>query len=107
MRELERAQAFTRKMMYDETTSSHGGVKDGSVARANAVVVLSDLVPVDDIPESGNVLRATVLVLEVVGMLPYIEAKDGGSGLFDNTGHEGILLVLGGGDEKLTIGTDR
>lgn len=43
------------------------------------------------------------MVLEIVGMFPNIQAKDWGTSLIDDTSHEGILLVLCGGDEKLTI----
>jgi len=37
---------------------------------------LIDLVPVDGVPPGGEVLWAAVLVLEVVGVLPDIVAKD-------------------------------
>lgn len=33
--------------------------------------------PVDHVPEGADVLRPAVLVLEVVGVLPHVEAEDG------------------------------
>src|SRR4028118_24846 len=38
------------------------------------VVSSCDLLPVDDVPEGVYVLRAAVLVLEVVGVLPHVQA---------------------------------
>src|SRR6266851_297825 len=40
------------------------------------VVATADLVPVHDVPEGVDVLRPPVLVLEVVGVLPDVEAED-------------------------------
>jgi very-short-patch-repair endonuclease len=38
-------------------------------------VAAGDLFPVDDVPERVDVVRATVLVLEVVGVLPDVDAQ--------------------------------
>ncbi len=47
--------------------------QDGSAARAaNAV---GDLGPVDDVPPRVDVVRAPVLVLQVVGVLPHVDAE--------------------------------
>lgn len=43
---------------------------------AVSVVVLDDLVPVDDIPPGVYVVRTSVLVLQVVGVLPNVQAQD-------------------------------
>lgn len=102
--ELQKAQPFID--ISQDTTSSHGSIKDGGVTSADAVEVLCNLVPVYDVPEGGNILRAAVLVLEVVRMFPDVQAKDWGTGVLDDTGHEGILLILSGGDEKLTVRSD-
>src|SRR5262249_55063028 len=37
---------------------------------------LVDLSPVDDIPPCGDVVGASVLVLEVIGVLPHVETED-------------------------------
>src|SRR5205807_9032280 len=37
---------------------------------------LLDLVPVDRVPPRVDVIRAAVLVLEIVGVLPHVEADD-------------------------------
>src|SRR5439155_7537568 len=41
------------------------------------LVAAVDLVPVDDVPERLDVLGPPVLVLEVVGVLPHVQAEDG------------------------------
>ena len=43
-------------------------------------VARRDFGPVDDVEEGRNVVGATVLVLQVVGVLPNVEAENGGSG---------------------------
>ena len=47
------------------------------LAGGSVGVVLADLVPVDDVVEGGDVLGAAVLVLEVVGVLPDVDACSG------------------------------
>ena len=39
-------------------------------------IVGAHLTPVYDIPESADIIRAPVLVMEIVGMLPYVDAED-------------------------------
>ena len=34
-----------------------------------------DLVPVNQLPEGGKVVGATVLVVEIVGVFPYVEGE--------------------------------
>src|SRR5215213_7069356 len=41
-----------------------------------AVVPATDVGPVDDIPPGGEIVGATVLVLEIVGVLPHVAAQD-------------------------------
>src|SRR3954451_20448742 len=45
---------------------------------ARLLVALADLVPVHDVPPRLEVVRALVLVLEVVGVLPDVDAEQGG-----------------------------
>src|SRR5687767_8937287 len=42
------------------------------------VVAARDLRPVDDVPPGGDVVRPAVLVLQVVGVLPDVDAEDRG-----------------------------
>jgi hypothetical protein len=38
--------------------------------------LLLDLLPVHHMPPIGNIFRSLVVVLEIIGMFPYIEACD-------------------------------
>src|SRR5579885_3322733 len=58
----------------------------------------SNLVPVDNIPPCRQVLGATVLILEVVGMLPDVIAHDGILAL-----HQRAILVSGGSHLELAV----
>ena len=46
------------------------------VSSARLVEAPGDLVPVDDVPPRGEVVRAAVLVVEVVGVLPDVDAEE-------------------------------
>mmetsp|Transcript_27870 Transcript_27870/g.47333 ORF Transcript_27870/g.47333 Transcript_27870/m.47333 type:complete len:270 (-) Transcript_27870:98-907(-) len=59
----------------------------------NISIVLRNLVPVDNIPPVGYILWTTVLVLEVVSMLPDIKAKNGEHYLISYSLHQWIVLV--------------
>ena len=63
---------------------------------------MADLLPVDNIPEGCDVLRPAVVVLQVVGMLPYIQAQDGNGWVISHL-HEWVVLVGGGGDNELAV----
>ena len=39
-------------------------------------VVRCHRIPVDHVPESGDVVRTTVLIVQVVGMLPHVQTQD-------------------------------
>src|SRR2546423_1936689 len=52
------------------------------------LVALGDGLPVDGVEPGGDVVRALVLVLEVVGVLPDVHAEDRGHAL-----HVGAVLV--------------
>mmetsp|Transcript_4887 Transcript_4887/g.8111 ORF Transcript_4887/g.8111 Transcript_4887/m.8111 type:complete len:288 (-) Transcript_4887:25-888(-) len=67
-----------------------------------ALIVVGHLGPVDNLPEVGHVLGAAVLVLEVVGVLPHIQAQDGLHGV-GGAFHERVILVGGAADAKLAI----
>src|SRR5690606_36319563 len=57
-----------------------------------------NLVPVDDVPPCGDVVRPAVLVLEVVGVLPHVEAQDGRVAV-----HDGRVLVGRAGHRELAV----
>src|SRR5437764_9676198 len=59
------------------------------------LVILADLGPVDHVPPRRDVLRPAVLVLEVVGMFPDVEAEDRRAPL-----HERAVLVGRGLDAQ-------
>mmetsp|Transcript_918 Transcript_918/g.1904 ORF Transcript_918/g.1904 Transcript_918/m.1904 type:complete len:210 (-) Transcript_918:257-886(-) len=59
------------------------------------LVVLGHFRPVDDLPPGGDVLRPAVLILEVVGMLPHVNAHDRDEPI---AVHERVVLVGGGHD---------
>jgi hypothetical protein len=55
--------------------------------------VLGNLVPVYDVPPGAYVLRSTVLVFQVISVLPNIQTKDWEFDFVGNTLHERIVLV--------------
>src|SRR5205807_2153902 len=58
-----------------------------------AIEPLFRLVPADDVPPGGDIVWPAVLILEVIGVLPYIQADDR---IF--AFHDRAVLVGGGGD---------
>src|SRR5687768_8464337 len=61
-----------------------------------------DGVPVDGIPPRGDVVRTTVLVLQVVGVLPDVEAQKRFLAF-----HQRTVLVRGALDHQLAAGIDQ
>src|SRR5262249_32570867 len=57
---------------------------------------LLDFLPVHDAPPGRDVVGAAVLILEVIGVLPNVEAHDGNLAF-----HHGAVLIRGGGDFEL------
>src|SRR6478672_3083271 len=57
---------------------------------------LGDIGPVDDVPPGPNVVRTTVLILEIVRVLPDIASQQRGL-----AGHERGILVRGALDGQL------
>lgn len=58
--------------------------------------------PIDAIQQCGNVICAAVLVIEVIGVFPNVDAQEGaalGRRVHD-VHHEGVVLVGGGCHEK-------
>jgi hypothetical protein len=66
------------------------------------VKTLFYLIPVNNGEEGFYVVRAAVLVVEVVGVLPDVEAEDGGSLHVGNV-HQGVVLVRGRGNGEVTV----
>ena len=63
-----------------------------------------DLVPIHQGPPGLDVVRPAVLILEVVGVLPDVEAQQRRSPLDAGQIHQGVVLVGGAGDGELAIG---
>ena len=63
---------------------------------------LGDLLPVHHFPPGREVIWATVLVLQVVRVLPNITAQDRCSAASD-TGHERVVLIGGGADIQFSV----
>src|SRR5438132_13232511 len=59
---------------------------------------LGDFGPVDDVIEGVDVIGTPVLVVEVIGMFPDVDAEKGGSPL-----REGAVLVGGALDDQLPL----
>src|SRR5690606_18977264 len=67
------------------------------------LVAGSNLVPVDDVPPGGDVVGAPVLILEVISVLPHIEAEDGGIAVH----HRRVLVGRAGDGELSVFGDDK
>ena len=53
----------------------------------------ADFVPVHNVPPCGNVVGATVLVVEVIGVFPDVNAQDRRAFTIHQTAHQWIVLV--------------
>src|SRR5699024_4044507 len=62
--------------------------------------------PVDHVEERGDVVRPTVLVLQVVRVLPHVQAQDRGVARTDVL-HQRIVLVGAVLDRELALGIHR
>ena len=61
-------------------------------------------VPVHDVPPRGDIVGALVLVFEVVGVLPDIEAEQRRAFTTgDSLAHDGVVLIGGGDDLQLAL----
>ena len=54
----------------------------------------SDPIPIYNLPKRRNVLGATVVVIEVVGVLPDVDPQNGKHRHASPPVHEGVILVL-------------
>ena len=59
-------------------------------------VSIGNCVPVDNVPESADIVRASILVVQVVGVFPDIETKNGSASF-----HQGAVLVGGAFHDQL------
>src|SRR5262245_52660952 len=65
-------------------------------------VVLRDGVPIDHIPKGSDVIRPTVLILQIVGMFPNVEAEDRLIAAAASSGsHDRAILVRGAFNDEL------
>src|SRR5690606_8201206 len=70
---------------------------------AGSLVATLDLGPVDHLEERGDVVRAAVLVLQVVRVLPHVQAQDRGVARADVL-HQRVVLVGGVLHGHLAVG---
>src|SRR6266567_1572915 len=71
-------------------------------------VVLRHFGPVDDVPDRLQIIRATILVFEIVGVFPNIHAQDGFAFTAgDGSAHERAVLVGGGNNLQSAIADDQ
>src|SRR4029453_666979 len=73
----------------------------GRTTLLRALQVLRDLVPVNDVPPRFQVVRAAVLIVEVVRVLPDVDAEDRRLPI-----HERAVLVGGTQDLELALRSD-
>lgn len=65
-----------------------------------------DLIPIDDVPEGVDVIRTSVLIIQVIGVFPDIESEDGGvAAVPECRAHEGAVLIGGAGDLEGSVGS--
>src|SRR5437868_15173498 len=64
-------------------------------------VIFGRLGPIDDVPPSRQIVRAAILVLEVIGVLPNVAAKDRPVAF-----HQGVVLIESRNDLQLPAFVD-
>src|SRR5690606_12864627 len=74
-------------------------------AAARSLVAALHLGPVDHLEESRDVVRAAVLVLQVVRVLPHVQAQDRGVARA-NVLHQRVVLVGSVFHQELAVGVD-
>jgi len=59
--------------------------------------------PIDLIEQCRNIVRASVLIVQVIGVLPNIDSQEWASlsGAGDNARHKGVVLIGRGGHNQL------
>ena len=70
------------------------GASKVGLGLTSVVEGLGDFVPIHDFPPSSQIVRPTVLVFEVIGVLPNIAAQNRGLATADSR-HQGVVLVGG------------
>lgn len=80
--------------------SALGFFESLALALKRFLVIFLDSVPVNNVPDSFEVIGATVLVEEVIGVLPDVHTEDGGAGAFCDAFHERVILVGSGADAQ-------
>src|ERR1700722_803367 len=60
--------------------------------------VFSNLLPVNRIPPSFKIFGAPILIFQIVGVFPDVQAEESFSAV-----HDGIVLIRGGSDGELAI----
>ena len=78
------------------------GPLEAGCSYIGSVVPLGYLVPVDNVEEGRYIVGSSVLIVQVIGMLPDIEPEDGSALMIGNI-HQRIVLVGSGSDEQLIV----
>src|SRR3954453_19836479 len=71
---------------------------DSASPAARCLVTTVHCIPVDHVPPGGEVVRSAVLVLQVVGVFPYVVAEDREVAV-----RQGVVLVGGADDRELAV----
>ena len=96
----EKTPAYKQRLAFFDDLKIHG------FSKHRLIKPHRHFLPIDDIEKGRNVVRAFVLVLQVIGVFPHIEAEDGGASLFHRAEHQRIVLIRRGADEQTFVFAD-
>src|SRR5205823_14605631 len=90
-----------RRPALEEAKPQAAGSGSSFLARFRFAIALRDGAPVHHVPPGIDVVGTLVLIFQVVGMLPDVDAEDGRLAV-----HEGAILVRRAEDLQLAVGED-
>src|SRR5258708_29322178 len=64
--------------------------------------MFGNFIPVDDLPEGAKIVGAFVLIFQIIGVFPNVDAQDR-SALYFGYIHQWVVLVGGGRDLQLSV----
>lgn len=82
---------------------TRGRLAEGCLLQGGEVIGLG-LRPIDYRPDGFEVIGAAVLIVEIIGVFPDVDAKDWGA--FDSGdcfAHQGVILICGGADFEFSV----
>ncbi len=95
-------------IVYVRHRLAAGGYENLERVLLGGLHAFGDFVPVDQVPEGGDVVRSAILILEVVGVFPDVKTEQrraANSG--DGFAHQRAILVGGGTDGQLAAFDDQ